>query len=106
MTRYTPAAKQLIEQATAINNKTKAIPYGEVDGFGIHRSVQFDAATSKWLSPLLEALGDARIAEVSYEGKGRAVVTFVADTRADRRTHYPLEEVKAILTDPEESEAQ
>lgn len=99
MKRLVPAARQLIEQATARSNKSKAGIVGEADGLGFYRSVQFDASTSKWLAPALDVIDDKRIASVDYEGKGRAVVTFVADTRADRRDLFPIEDVDAVLSE-------
>lgn len=106
MTRLTPAAMQLIVQVQKINPKFKATITGEPDGFGRYRAVEFDAASSKVIVPILEVLNDKRIASVDYEGKGRAVVTFVSDTRADSRTEYPLETVNLILTEQKASEEQ
>lgn len=90
MPRLTPAAAQLADQVFAISDKMKCYPHGDVDGFGRIRGIEFDAATSKWLVPCLEAIQDERIDHVEYEGKGRAQVFFVGNTLADRRTTYPL----------------
>lgn len=97
MKRTTPAANRLIMQAAQLNPKVKAQAVGEPDGLGYYRSIEFDAATSKQIVPILEVINDPRIASIAYEGKGRAVITFVADTRADFKTDYPLESVKNVL---------
>jgi len=95
--RLVPAAVQLISQVEDLR-KTK-VATGEPDGLDRIRTVTFDAATSRWLVPILSAIGDERISEVHYEGKGRATVTFVSDYRADFKTPFPLAEVAAVLND-------
>src|SRR5262245_36283203 len=102
MSRLVPAAVQLITQVTQINPNVKAKAVDPPDGFGRHRSIEFDARTSKWLNDALLALHDPRIDYVQYTGKGRAIVNFVADTRADHRTPYPLTSVLRILQGEEE----
>ena len=97
MSRLVPAAAQLIEQVTRLNHNAKAKAVDPPDGFGRHRSIEFDARTSKWLAEALNAINDPRIDYVQYEGKGKAIVNFVPDTRADHRTVYPLESVLRVL---------
>lgn len=98
MSRIIPAAVQLITQVNILNPKSTAKAVDGEDGYGRHRSIEFDARTSKWLVPALEAIQDERIASVDYEGKGKAVVHFVGDTRADHRDPvYPLNEVLTVL---------
>lgn len=97
MPRLTPAASQLADQVFNLNDKMKCYPYGEVDGYGRIRGIEFDAATSKWLVPALEAIQDERIEKIQYEGKGRAQVIFVGNTLADRRTTYPLISTLRVL---------
>jgi len=88
----------LIEQVQAISSNAKASPVGDTDGYGRIRSVEFDARTSKWLVPALEATADERVRQVAYEGKGRAVVTFVGNTIADRRHPFEIEKALEVLT--------
>ena len=95
--RLVPAADQLISQVEDLR-KCKAT-LGEPDGLNRIRSITFDAATSRWLTPILDAIGDPRIRTVTANGRGRATVTFVSDYRADFRGEFPLAEVGAILND-------
>jgi hypothetical protein len=97
MSINTPAADQLIDEVKAIDEKATAEPADEPDGFDRIRAIEFDAKTSKWLAEALDAIEDARIDGVDYDGKGKAVVQFVADTRADDREPFSLAEVKAVL---------
>lgn len=96
MPRLVPAAQQLIEQVTALRKSAKASPAAEPDGIGRIRVIEFDARTSTWLAPVLEAVRDDRIAALEFHGK-RLAVHFVSTTRADHRDPYPLAEVKAVL---------
>jgi hypothetical protein len=102
MTRIPPAARQLIDQASEGGRKVTAKPVGDPDGFGVTRSVEFDASTSKRLVPILEMANDRRISTIDYEGKGRATITFVGDQRADFRDPYPIEAVEAVLNEPDD----
>lgn len=98
MSRLNPAAIQLITQVSNIDRKASAKAVDPGDGFGVHRSIEFDAKTSKWLFPALELIDDPRIDSLDYEGKGRGVVHFVGDARADHRyPEYELEKVLAVL---------
>lgn len=97
MSRLVNAAMQLIQDVTAINSNVKASASDKPDGFKRHRAVEFDARTSKWLADALHAVNDPRIASVEYEGKGKAVVHFVADSRADHRASFPIASAKAVL---------
>lgn len=96
MTSLVNAARQLVEQVQALNPKA-AVSAGAPDGYGRLRSVEFDARTSKWLVPALNAVADPRVSRIDYEDKGRAVVHFVGDTRADTREPYALEVALRVL---------
>lgn len=97
MSRIVPAGIQLSEQAAALSKKKVGIKVAdEPDGFGRHRAIEFDAATSHWLAPVLDAIADSRIAAMEFKGK-RLVVYFVPDSRADSRDEYPLEGVRSVL---------
>lgn len=97
MSRIVPAAVQFIEEVTRLNSKVAVKAVDQPDGYGRQRSIQFDARTSKWIVPAIEAMQDPRIAYVDYEGKGRAIVTWVTDVRADRRDDYLLSYVVRVL---------
>lgn len=99
MTRLTPAARQLIAQVAEDGKKFSAKAVGDADGLGVHRSVEFDATTSKWLAPVLDVIADRRIETVDYNGKGRLIVTFVPDSRADFVEPFPLSEVRSVLNE-------
>ena len=98
MPRLVPAAIQLITQVGESREKWK-VTQGEPDGLGRVRSITFDARTSRWLVPILDAIGDQRIRNIEWAGKGQATITFVTDYRADFKTEYPLDEVSHILND-------
>jgi hypothetical protein len=100
VSRTVGAAVQLIEQVKALSDdEVEVEAVGTPDGYGRNRSIQFDADTSEWLVPALEAIEDDRIADVDYEEGEEAVVTFVSDSRADRSDPYPLAEVLTVLID-------
>jgi hypothetical protein len=97
MPRLAPAAAQLADQVFVINTNMKCSPHGEVDGFGRFRAIEFDARTSKWLVPALEAIQDERISHIDYEGKGKAQIFFVPTVKADHRDTYPLATTLRVL---------
>lgn len=97
MTAYPPAARRLIAQVTQHRPEAEVRPAGDADGYGVTRSVVFDAKTSKWLVPVLEACDDERIAEVSQDGK-KAVVTFVPGIAADYGHSFDIDEADAALS--------
>ena len=99
MPRLAPAAQQLLDQVGETRTSMKKVTLGDPDGLDRIRSLTFDATTSRWLVPILDAIGDPRIGEIHYEGKGRATVTFVSDYRADFKTPFPLDEVGHVLND-------
>lgn len=95
--RLVPAAEQLLAQ---LDGRRYRVRRGEADGIGRIRTLTFDPHTSRWLSPVLDAIGDERIKSITPAAKGRGcVIEFVADSRADFRTPYPLDEVSSILND-------
>lgn len=94
MAYVVPAAEQLGKQVKELRPDA-TVTYGtDVDGIGYVRTVSFDAATTKWLSAILDVINDERI---SAYGKGG--VTFVEDTRADFATPFPLAEVDSVLNE-------
>jgi len=96
MTAYPPAARRLIAQVVEHKPEAEVSPVGDADGFGVTRSISFDAKTSKWLTPILEACADERIAEVSQHGR-KTVVTFVPDIRADFGREFAIDEADGVL---------
>lgn len=95
MTDYPPAARRLIAQVVEHKPDAEVTPSGDADGYGVTRAVTFDAKTSKWLRPILEACDDERIAEVN--GKTKATVTFVGDVRADNGHPFEIDEADGVL---------
>jgi hypothetical protein len=93
-----PAARQLVDEVEAAHPKAKVKIIGDPDGIGVHRQVSFDAATTKWLTPLLDAVQDERVLSVDAESN-RTVITFVADTRADFAQPFGLAEADAVLNE-------
>jgi hypothetical protein len=67
----------------------------EPDGFGVHRTFEFDKVASKGLKDTLEALGDPRIVEVTEE-KGHVLVTFSPRTIADDSTDFALDDAAEV----------
>lgn len=101
MPELPPAARQLITQVTNHDPDAEATANGEVDGFGVTRSVTFDAKTSKWLSPILEVLADERIREISHKGR-KLTVTFVGSALADHADPFEVEAAEQALHDHED----
>jgi hypothetical protein len=96
MSILVPAAQQLIDEVTSVDENAAAKPYGDPDGFDRSRSIGFNAKTAKWLAPVLDAIDDDRVKDVD-ERKDGLVVTFVDDTRADVADSFGVSEVKAVL---------
>lgn len=96
MTDLVHAARTLESEVAALRSSAKMKVAGEPDGFDRNRSVTFDAATTKWLTPILDALGDDRVASVEEVGK-QVRITFVPDARADRSHAFGLAEVDEVL---------
>lgn len=90
MPRIPHAAKTLIRQAVERKPQTKATREGEPDGLGVHRTISFNKATSKWLEPLLAELDDPRITGYEVEG-GILSVTFSTGIDADDASEFPLD---------------
>lgn len=93
-----PAAAQLIAEVESAHPKAKAKTIGDPDGLGFHRQVSFDAATTKWLVPLLDLIEDPRIDSIDSESN-RTVITLVSDTRADFAEPFGLDLADAALND-------
>jgi hypothetical protein len=96
MPEYPPAAKRLISQVMDHHPEAEVTGNGEVDGYGVTRAVTFDAKTSKWLDPILEAIDDDRIEQVTHKAK-KATVTFVGDVRADYAHDFAIDEASQVL---------
>jgi hypothetical protein len=90
------AAKVLIDQTTERRPHTNASMVGHPDGFGVIRSIKFNKATSTWLAPLLEAIGDERIEALELDGKGLLTVTFIPGIEADFKHPFPLDAAETV----------
>lgn len=98
VTRLPYAAATLMQEVQEMFPKAESDTYGEPDGFGIHRTVRFDKATSKKLAPIMERVGDPRIQEVTMTDAGYLHVTFVpASHQADTRHGFPLQAAASVL---------
>jgi hypothetical protein len=97
MNHLVPAAEALVHAVQVIRPDATWQMVGVPDGYQRRRSIQFDTDTSSWLRPILHAILDPRVAEVSHDEQ--MTVTFVGDVRADRRDPYPLGIVAKVLYD-------
>ena len=95
MTHLVPAAQQMIDQ---IGDDVEVLD--DVDGFGFARSIRLSPAAAKKYGDALEAMDDERIAHMVKSSKGLRI-TFVADARADHTDPYPIDEVQAVLDEPQ-----
>jgi hypothetical protein len=95
-----PSARRLIADVLSVNVEAKAYAYGELDGYGVNRSLSFDPATSEWLPQVLELImeEDPRIRSIS-KVDANLIVTFTEDHRADQVDRFPIAEVYAVLHD-------
>jgi hypothetical protein len=91
MPRLPYGAVTLIAQATDHKKSAKSEPVGEVDGYGVFRTIKFDKATSKWLAPLIRD-DDPRIEDSSLTDAGYLHVTFVPGPWADHKQPFNLDE--------------
>lgn len=98
MPEFPPAARQLISQVLDHHPDAEVTSNGEPDGYGVTREVTFDAKTSKWLDPILEAVDDDRIEQVTHKAK-KATVVFVADVRADHGHPFAIDDADGVLND-------
>lgn len=99
-TRLVYGAKQLVRQVTDERPNASHL-WGTPDGLEVVRTIRWDKRTSKWLAPLLEAIGDPRIEQLHLTDAGYLYVTFVPTHRADSNDKFPLEEAKAVLREKE-----
>jgi len=84
----------------AHSGKRFKVSPGNADGYGFIRDITFDARTSNWLVPILEAIEDPRIRYIAQpHGKGRATIRFVGDTRADFKNPFGIDAVDHVLND-------
>ena len=97
MPHLVPAARTLIRQVDELRPDASHAISQEVDGIGRIRAVEFDAKTSKWLEPILEACDDPRIAGTKKSRKNRMTVNFVTTTKADSPAPFALDEADAVL---------
>ena len=100
MAHHVLAAQTLMSQVDA--RRTAKITDGPPDGLGRVRALTFDAKTSKWLEPILEACADPRIESLDKNGKNQLTVTFVSTTKADDRTPFMLDEADSVLNSSSE----
>ena len=96
MSRIVPAGYQLMSEVEMDHPKMK-VTYGKPDGLGVIREFTFDAATSKWLVPILDVLHDPRIKSVEIHGRSRATVRFVASHWADHKEPFLLGRIDEAL---------
>ncbi len=92
------AAQTLIHQVDERRDRVSWTGSREADGLNRIRSIEFDAKTSKWLRPILEACADPRIARLDTNDK-KLTVTFVSTVKADDRTPFPLDEADSVLNE-------
>lgn len=97
MTAYPPAARTLIAQVRERHPDAEIHPSGDADGYGVTRSITFDAKTSKWLTPILEACDDERIDALDHKAK-KVTVVFVGDIRADYADEFEIDEADEVLS--------
>lgn len=96
MSRIPHAARTLIQQVTEAKPKATAEPHGDPDGLDVQRTIRFNKATSKWLAPILEHMGDPRIEEVEMTDAGYLHVTFVPTVDADGTQQFPLSAAEQV----------
>lgn len=94
--RVPHAARALRDQLGQRYKKVEMKATGESDGFGVHRSVEFDKTSSRLLKKVLPHLGDPRIADHSVSKSGIAEVTFVGSIKADSREPFPLDAAETV----------
>jgi hypothetical protein len=98
MSRIPYAAQQLVSQVAAADPPARTTYYGDADGFGVCRTVEF-ANLSIPLADALAACEDDRVAQVMRLDEQHIQVTFVADSRADFAHPFAIEEALAVLCD-------
>lgn len=90
MSRYPWAAETLLTEVQGLYKSAKMEPTDEADGLDVHRTFTFSKATTKYLTPHIDALSeDSRIASVETTEKG-VVVVFSHRTNADLRHPFGL----------------
>lgn len=98
MPRLPYGAETFVEQVTGLRKSAK-YERGEPDGFDVVRSITFDKATSKWLTPILDYIDDERIVDTTTE-KDLLTVHFSDESAvADQRDTYPLAEAEEVAKD-------
>jgi len=85
-------ARQVDERRSKVT-----VTHGDLDGINRYRSLDFDAKTSKWLKPILEAVDDPRIASLEDGEKGHLIVHFVGTVKADDPSPFALDEADGVL---------
>lgn len=96
MAHLVRAGITLVEQVDQRRSKVTHTT-GDLDGISRFRSLEFDAKTSKWLKPILEACADPRIASLDDGEKGHLIVRFVGTVKADDPTPFALDEADKVL---------
>lgn len=105
MTAYPPAARTLIAQVRERYSDAEINPTGDADGYGVTRSITFDAETSEWLTPILEACDDERIDALDHD-EGKVTVTFVPDIRADYADEFEIDEADEVLSEDDDEDEE
>lgn len=96
MAHLVRAGITLIEQVDQRRSKATHTT-GDPDGINRFRSIEFDAKTSKWLKPILEACADPRIASLDDGDKSHLIVRFVGTIHADDPRPFALDEADRVL---------
>lgn len=103
MPRLPYGAETFIEQVQGLRKSAK-FEQGDPDGFDVVRSITFDKATSKWLEPILDHLGDDRIVGYSTSKEQLTVDFSDESVVADQRDPYPLESAAEVAEDAAKTE--
>lgn len=90
MSRLPYAAVVLIAQVSERHKRSTVGPFGDPDGLDVYRTIRFNKSTARWLTPLLEAIRDPRIANIETVETGHLLVTFIPGPLADHRDPFPL----------------
>lgn len=97
LSRLPYAASTLIEQVQGLRKSAK-YESSDTDGFDVDRTITFDKATSKWLTPILHEIEDDRIVSHSMN-KDQLSITFSHLADGDDRDEFPLEAAETVASD-------
>lgn len=97
MIRQPYAAVVLQRQIQEVFRSAKPEAIGEIDGFGVRRSLGVTGrAVAKRVYEVLEIIDDPRIADLDLRERG-LIITFVPGPAADDRREFPLAAVVGVL---------